>query len=490
MGTDRTWHGVRLRQVELGADPDAVPRSVRLPASWDDAAAAALCALAPGQGRISLPGLAQTWIKPLAARAREVDLDDLPDRLHALLLLRRGAPSEGVWRGAADDTPGFVLNLPAFHDPVAGFDAEAFADAVVTAAQAVQLAAPGAHQVAIAMTDLAGLLAMLGLDYAGQPARDVAACLAAIMRGRADVVVAGPQLDLLTTIPAWPAPPHRCAVPGLAEAAAIARVASLRCAAARPSTAILPPSPVDALLGVETAGIAPCFSAVGPGGLTRSARAWLHARGIALETALAAALAHEPVFPTIRPADHAAMHDTVAAMLHAMPPRPAILSPGDSDAQREELPSRRRGFTQKAAVGGHRVFLRTGEYADGRLGEIHLALPRETATVRGLADSFAAAVSLGLQHGVTLDSFVDLFTQAGLRFAPAGAVEGDPAVQRAASIPDYVFRSLADSYLGRAVPPDAEPMPERLPERSPLLPLDLPCDARRRRAGLRLVATR
>lgn len=486
MGTDRIWHGVRLRQVELGADPDAPPRSVRLPASWDDAAAEALCALAPDATRVSLPGLAQGWVRPLAARAREVGLDDLSDRLHALLLLRRGAPTEGIWRNVADAVPGFVLNLPAFHDPVAGFDAEAFADAVTTGAQAMQLVLPAAHQVAVAMADLAGLLALLGLDYASQPARDVAACLAGILRGRADAVMAGPQLDLLTTIPAWPAPPMHCVVPGLAYAAAAARAAAVRCAAARPSTAILPPSSVDALLGVETGGIAPSFAAVGPAGLTRSARAWLDARGITLETALAAALAQEAVFPAIRPADHVAMHDTVAAMLHTMPPRPVATPLPVASPQREELPSRRRGFTQKAAIGGHRVFLRTGEYADGRLGEIGLSLPRETATVRGLADGLAAAVSLGLQHGVTLESFVDLFTQPGPRFAPAGAVEGDPAVTLAASIPDYVFRSLADNYLGRAVTPDAEPAPI-VPEPSPLLPLDWPREARRR-TGLRLVS--
>jgi hypothetical protein len=267
----------------------------------------------------------------------------------------------------------------------------------------------------------------------------------------------------------------------LAEAAAAARAAALRCGAAKPCTAILPPSAVDALLGVETGGIAPAFATVNARGLTRSAKAWLNARGISLEAALAAALAHEPLFPAIRPADHTAMHETVAAMLHTMPPRPAA-TPHIIETRREELPARRRGFTQKAAIGGHRVFLRTGEYADGRLGEIGLSLPRETATVRGLADSFAAAVSLGLQHGVPLESFVDTLTQA--RFAPAGAVEGDASVERAASIPDYVFRSLAASYLGRAVEPDAEPIPEPAPE-PPLLPLDLP---RSRRPRLRLVA--
>ena len=116
-------------------------------------------------------------------------------------------------------------------------------------------------------------------------------------------------------------------------------------------------------------------------------------------------------------------------------------------------------------------------------------MPRESATTRGLADAFAAAISLGLQHGVPLDSFVDRFVQNPARFAPAGPVEGDPAVDRAASIPDYVFRSLAASYLGREVAPDIQPAPDPAEEPSPLLPLDLPSsDIRRRRASLRLVA--
>ncbi|MEJ1975031.1 MAG: TSCPD domain-containing protein [Acetobacteraceae bacterium] len=455
------------------------------PAAWDDAAADALCELAPGTGCVTLPNLAQSWVLPLAARAKEAGLHDLPDQLHALLLHRRGAPSAGVWRGTPMEAPGFVLNLPAFHDAITGFDVAAFAEAAATAAAALRLAAPGASTYAISMADLAGLLALLGLDYAGQPARDVAACLAAILRGQADAAFAGPQPDLLAAIPAWPAPPDFCPVRGLAAAAAEARALALRCGGSVASTAILPPGPVEALLGVETGGIAPAFGPVGPGGLTRSARAWLAARGIPLDAALAASLAGEPVFPVIRLADHVAMHDAVAPLLHAMPPRPTATPVPTQDIRREELPARRRGFTQKAAIGGHRIFLRTGEYADGRLGEIGIALPRENATVRGLADSFATAVSLGLQHGVPLDSFVDALTH--LRFAPAGVVESDPAVDRATSIPDYVFRSLAATYLGRSVAPDdfqEDPMPA---EPAPLLPLDLPRGARRRPA-LRLVA--
>ncbi len=486
MKTDRTWHGVRLRQIEAAADPDAPTRAVQLPTAWDDIAANALCAMVPGAGRIALPALAQSWILPLSARAKEAGVTGLADRLHAMLLRRQGAPSVGFWRGTPAEAPGFTLNLPAFHDAVAGFDVAGFGGAIDTAATALYLSTPGARSYAIVLTDLAGLLAALGLEYGGKPARDVAACLHGLLRARADLIFAGYQPDLLASVPAWPAPPSSCAVPGLAAAAAAARVTAMRCGSATPGTAMAAPGPVDALLGVETGGIAPAFTPVGPGGLTRTARAWLTARGIGLETALAAALAGEAVVPVATAADHAAMHDVVAAYVHHALPRPSG-SNADSAHLREELPARRRGFTQKAAVGGHRVFLQTGEYPDGRLGEIRLSLPREGAAVRGLADSLATAVSIGLQYGAPLDAFVDALSHA--RFAPAGLVEGDPLVDRASSIADYVVRSLAGTYLGRAIPPDDMPLPQPAPE-PPLLPLDLPRGSKPRRAALRLVSGR
>ncbi len=312
-------------------------------------------------------------------------------------------------------------------------------------------------------------------------------CLAGVLRGRVDAALAGPQPDLLAAIPGWPAPPAACAVPGLAAAAAEARLTAMRCGGVRPGTAILPPGAPDALLGVETGGIAPAFAPVGAHGLLRATRAWLAARGISTEAALAAALAGEPVVPAATTADHAAMHDAVAPMLHAMPPRPAAAPSPANDARREKLPHRRRGYTQKAAVGGHRLFVRTGEYPDGRLGEVALSLPREGAAVRGLADALAAALSIGLQHGTPLDAYVDALAHTS--FAPAGAVEGDPAVDRAASIPDYLVRSLAASYLGRLVPSQGAGTgaePSTRPEDAPMLPLDLP--RRRARAVLRLVA--
>jgi ribonucleoside-diphosphate reductase alpha chain len=116
-------------------------------------------------------------------------------------------------------------------------------------------------------------------------------------------------------------------------------------------------------------------------------------------------------------------------------------------ADRDRLPDRRQGYTQKAVVGGHKVYLRTGEYADGRLGEIFIDMHKEGAAFRSLMNNFAIAVSVGLQYGVPLEEFVDAFTFT--RFEPAGPVRGNEAIKNATSILDYLFRELAVSYLGR-----------------------------------------
>ncbi len=114
---------------------------------------------------------------------------------------------------------------------------------------------------------------------------------------------------------------------------------------------------------------------------------------------------------------------------------------------RERMPNRRKGYTQKAVVGGHKVYLRTGEYDDGRIGEIFIDMHKEGAAFRSLMNNFAIAISLGLQYGVPLEEYVEAFTFT--RFEPAGFVQGNEAIKNATSILDYIFRELAISYLGR-----------------------------------------
>jgi ribonucleoside-diphosphate reductase alpha chain len=116
-------------------------------------------------------------------------------------------------------------------------------------------------------------------------------------------------------------------------------------------------------------------------------------------------------------------------------------------SHREKMPQRRKGYTQKANVGGHKVYLRTGEYEDGNLGEIFIDMHKEGAGFRAMMNNFAIAVSVGLQYGVPLEEFVDAFTFT--KFEPAGMVQGNDSIKQATSILDYIFRELAVSYLDR-----------------------------------------
>ncbi|ALL13512.1 ribonucleotide reductase [Caulobacter henricii] len=146
-------------------------------------------------------------------------------------------------------------------------------------------------------------------------------------------------------------------------------------------------------------------------------------------------------------------------------PRPAAREPivterviekiVERDRSRRKLPDRRKGYIQKAAVGGHKVYLHTGEYDDGEVGEIFIDMHKEGAAFRSLMNNFAIAVSLGLQHGVPLDEFVDAFVFT--RFEPAGPVTGNDSIKSATSILDYVFRELGVSYLGRDDLANADP---------------------------------
>ena len=496
MRTIRLWQGVRMRQVAAGADPDSTPREVTIPAAWDDAAAEALCALVPGEGPIALAAASAVWLGVIGQRARQSNQSpDIILALHGLLRRRQAAPTQSVWR-LDGGVPGFVLNLGGFHDPQTGFDLTAFRDACRHAARACRLLAPDAEKFEIGMAGLDDLLASIGLVYESRAARDTAACLAALLRAEVTRAMESDQRDLLAVGPDWPTPPTRAAVPGLAEAAWTAREDILIAPGQPPATGIYAPGPAEALLGVETGGIAPAFAPVRAGRLSRAAQDRLAAAGMSPEAALAASLQGDDPLPVPPHEAHAAMHDAIAPFLQHMPPRPAVLpapaqgaAPAPSRArQSRPLPSRYEGIAHKATVGGHRIFLRTAEYDDGSLGEIDLILPREGGALRGLMECFAQAVSIGLQHGVALDAYVEAF--AHTQFGPAGAVEGDPAVAQATSLLDYVFRSLSVNYLGRPLPePEFTPAPDGR-EDAPLLPLDLPRGAspRMRRRALRVVA--
>jgi ribonucleoside-diphosphate reductase alpha chain len=130
------------------------------------------------------------------------------------------------------------------------------------------------------------------------------------------------------------------------------------------------------------------------------------------------------------------------------PPAPPVAPQDDLLLpDRRRLPDRRKGYIQKASVGGHKVYLHTGEFDDGELGEIFIDMHKEGAAFRSLMNNFAIAISIGLQYGVPLEEFVDAFVFT--RFDPSGEVTGNDSIRRATSILDYIFRELAVSYLGR-----------------------------------------
>jgi ribonucleoside-diphosphate reductase alpha chain len=111
------------------------------------------------------------------------------------------------------------------------------------------------------------------------------------------------------------------------------------------------------------------------------------------------------------------------------------------------MPDRRKGYIQKVTIGNHKVYLHTGEYEDGKIGEIFIDTSKEGELVKALMNNFAIAVSLGLQYGVPLDEFVSAYV--GTKFEPSGKVHGNDRILSATSILDYIFRELAISYLSR-----------------------------------------
>ena len=153
-------------------------------------------------------------------------------------------------------------------------------------------------------------------------------------------------------------------------------------------------------------------------------------------------------------ATEALMTKTVAARVETVVEK-IVERVVERERSRLKLPNRRKGYTQKSVVGGHKVYLRTGEYDDGKLGEIFIDMHKEGAALRAMMNNFAIAVSVGLQYGVPLEEFVDAFTFT--KFEPAGMVQGNDSIKNATSILDYVFRELAVSYLGRSDLAHVEP---------------------------------
>lgn len=479
------WAGLALARCLAAADPESEPRPVAIPAAWDEGAAEALAALAPGQGPVLLPRLAEGWIGRAAARALRLGLAEaeaaaLAAALRGLLLARRGAPGAATWRGEAGPLR-FVLNLPAFLDAAGGFDADAYAEAVGAAVLALEALSLGkAERLSVGIADLAGWLAGLGLRYGGPEALAATAALGALTRGAAEQASGRLAARFGARAPLAlirPAPPAQTAVPGLAEAARAALDAAATAPGLRHAAliALSPPDPVEALLGAETGGLAP---AAGAARLLRDAAGRVVEAPTAAARAAARRLGADPLGPEVAallappPLEaRAATERALAPWLDAAPPAP----PAEAGPPK---PARARPAHRPAAreisvrIGGLPVVLRIQEDARRRPVGLSFHLPADPAGLRPLLEPLARVLSDAWAQHVSPAGFVEAFAHAPV--GPGGAVEGDPDIARAASVLDWAARRIGRDYLGRDDLPD--PLPAAAPARAaaPLLPLDLP----------------
>lgn len=493
--TDKSWHGIKLTPFAAAADPDSPLAHVISPAAWGQQAADALAALFPGRRELHIVTAVNAWVEALTSHADNAEqAQALAHALHHMVSTRRASPSLSVWRQVPGPA-GFVFNPSAYLDDAGGLDIAALGQDVRTAVTALTRSAWHESRLLIGFTDLNLFLARLGLDYGSDQARAVGVTLAAFIGAQVDLASAaqngvGDHKIAAATLPTT------CVLPALLAATRAAQAEALALPR-RHHNALLgfgAEPEIEALLGAGQVNFAPALSPLtADGQLAPWAVQSLAVRGLTPEVALAKMLAGEALFALPNLGAHQAMHDALAVLVPAMPARPAAEAVAPAPAtRRESLPTRRRGYTQKVAVGGHKLFLSTGEYQDGRLGEIFIALHKEGSAFRGLMDAFAISVSIGLQHGVGLADYVEAFTFT--RFGPAGVVEGDPAVPAATSMLDYVFRNLAVNYLGQTNLPAAgidapDELGDGAAERAPLLPLALPAQApRERRRTFKLVS--
>ncbi|QNT77928.1 TSCPD domain-containing protein [Entomobacter blattae] len=536
------WQDTPFRATYTACDPDAPTKKVTLPERWSDTTAQALAEIAPlEEEEVDLREQSLAWLMPFARLLEttsiySLDNSPLPFPLHKLvnlLLVHKAAPTFSLWKGDYDNRPGFILNLARFVEADGSLEHEDFIETLYILCQFLNALAkhhaamsttelplfsplksssaahhsfgfetqtekfsPPLQKGVLLLTNLDVALARMGLDYDSDEARLRSRYLAGCLRYMAAQAWNGETAPLI--------------LPSLTKGHPFQplqeRLAQFSGSFLKPSsffkieTGVSSPGPVDALLEVETCGLAPVFSPLTPqGGLAESSLCRLAHKGCTLETALAALLMGDNILSLPDQHAHYAMHRALSTYLDHMPPRPkadALPNIAPETLKRGErlpLPHRHSGFTQKASIGGHGLFVRTGEYEDGSVGEVAIVPARENPMVKGLLECFGQAVSIGLQYGVPLSEFVKAF--AYTRFGQGGTVEGDPNRAFATSLLDYTFRTLAETYLHEDMP-DALP-PEEREENSalPLLPLPFPAasplsprKAKTGRGRLRLVS--
>ncbi len=509
MKTRHLWNDVRMRNLQAAVDPDASLYSVTIPAQWEDQSASAILQLCPSYQLeshvIRTDKVITSWLLPLCNYAKNAGIQEwgLTD-WENILLYQQACPNQRIWQNDISQKPAFTINLAAFASTETGFDAHAYHKVLQIIIDSIHIlyeqqfnfinselpftelqnktqkdavssiTSNYSHDFAgtLYLTNLDTCLAQLGLDYDSHQGRDVACCLTCFATL---LSTAGCGSDYLPLSPDWNALPELTSLAKEIWSLASEKKKSLL---PRIETSFSIPGPEDILLNSEACGLAPIFSPVTEDGhLAMSTIARMAKQGLTPENALAATLSGNLILQPPSHQAHCTMHQALIGFTTSMPPRPhpleyplaskTILPRG----VREPLPPRHKGITQKASIAGRGLFLRTGEYEDGKLGEISITPLKENTMVKGLLDSLGQAVSIGLQYGVPLKEFVSTFAYS--RFGIAGTVEGDPGAIYATSFLDYSFRLLSDVYLNQPLP-DAPNNLYSSNEKLPLLPLDLP----------------
>lgn len=488
-----------MRTLHISPDPDSpdlrdeTVRTVILPASWEDAAAQALAFLTPTEGGpVRLATEAARWVDAIDATPRlpgtPADAPPVGRSLSCLLLMRQMAPNAALWQRRPDEQAGFVVRLSGFTQEGI-FAAEQYVACLRLACESLRRLdaqesstrsgalplfeelTPAASEKPVAglvtLTDLDACLAELGLDYDSPRARQFACAVAALAQqvaclgtGKTAEVFHSPDFPDIERVS------HSLAESPEGKTSSLAPQEKR----APLETGFAAATPTEALLGVESCGVAPVFSPVDEAGRLRpSTLARLAHRGLTPEKALAQAL--EGTIPLVTPevGAQAKMQAALAPYCDCLPPLPEpeleeVLTRLERGVRRP-LPPRQTGFSQRVSIGGHPLVMRTSQFEDGSLGGLTLTPPRESPMTRGLMECLAQAVSIGLQFGAPLEAFVDQF--AYTRFGPCGTVEGDPDVTYASSMLDYAFRTLSAAYSGQEMP-DAPP--EKIRDKDPLLP--------------------
>ncbi|MEN0651868.1 hypothetical protein AAFF88_02390 [Hyphobacterium sp. WM6] len=407
--------------------------------------------------------------------------DPAAARVWPILILSEGDLARAdLWRGAARSLwshgapalafgdirtaggPGFVIDLEAFAGPD-GFDRMRLSGHLALLGEVLRARGgkePAGH---VVLTGLAALFAALGLAYDSDAAmalvREIGVTAEASAGERVAVCSTAPDpatarllgsesdglapLDGLTAEIDGEVQWRRCVAAGLSRL----RFDLPEPPRGVPADAFAPPRPEAVLIVAGT--LAARLNGPVSADITLPAETGLET----VATLIRAAAQTKLPLVTVRRngSGFTALLDTLEAV--AETPEQAHLAARvverivERSADRRKLPDRRKGYIQKATVGGHKVYLHTGEFEDGELGEIFIDMHKEGAAFRSLMNNFAIAISIALQYGVPLEEFVDAFVFT--RFEPAGPVEGNDSIRHATSILDYLFRELAVSYLGR-----------------------------------------